>query len=167
MSNHVHLLVRETSESLAEVIKRIGVSYAQYYNKKYQHFGHLYQDRFKSEPVNDNAYFFTLLRYIRQNPIAAGICKKVGSYQWSSWAEYEMAENGVQTICSTKSVLARMPLDELRELVSDLLPKTEAILDFDSGSALKTDEEVTEFFFTSYGLEHPMDLHIYSRKRKN
>ena len=62
MTNHVHLLIRDGAESLAAVIKRIGVSYAQYYNKKYIHFGHLFQDRFKSEPVNDNGYFFTLLR---------------------------------------------------------------------------------------------------------
>ena len=72
MTNHVHLLIREVTESLSSVIKRIGVSYAQYYNKKYQHFGHLFQDRFRSEPVNDNAYFFTLLQYIHQNPAHRG-----------------------------------------------------------------------------------------------
>ena len=124
MPNHVHLLVREASDNLADVVKRIGGSYAQYFNKKYQHFGHLFQDRFKSEPVNDNAYFFTLLRYIHQNPIAAGICRDLGNYPWSSWGEYERTGNGIQAICSTKSVLARMPLDELRGLVYELLPQT-------------------------------------------
>ena len=165
MSNHVHLLIREASESLAEVIKRIGVSYAQYYNKKYLHFGHLFQDRFKSEPVNDNAYFFTLLRYIHQNPVTAGISPDIGSYRWSSWGEYERSGNGIQTICSTKSVLARMPLDELRELVSDLMPKTQTILDFDSGSAMKTDDEL-KAFLSSFGLKCPMDLQLYSRERQ-
>ena len=167
MSNHVHLLIRETNESLADVIKRIGVAYALYYNKKYLRFGHLFQDRFKSEPINDGAYFFTLLRYIHQNPVAAGISKDVASYQWSSWGEFEMTGSGIQSICNTKTVLARMPLDELRELVDDLLPKTIAILDFDSGCSVKTDEELKTFLVSSYGLEHPMDLQLYSRERQN
>ena len=105
MSNHVHLLIRESSECLASVIKRIAVSYAQYYNKKYIRFGHLFQDRFKSEPVNDNAYFFTLIQYIHQNPVAAGISCDVASYRWSSWSEYERAGVGIQEICCTKHVL--------------------------------------------------------------
>ena len=88
MSNHVHLLVRESSESLASVIKRIAVTYAQYFNKKYTRYGHLFQDRFRSEPVNDSAYFFTLLQYIHQNPVAAGLSRNVASYRWSSWSVY-------------------------------------------------------------------------------
>jgi len=34
---------------------------------------HLFRERFKSEPVNDMAYFVTLLRYIHQNPVKAGV----------------------------------------------------------------------------------------------
>ena len=167
MTNHVHLLIREASENLSSVIKRIGVSYAQYYNKRYLHFGHLFQDRFKSEPVNDNAYFFTLLQYIHQNPIAAGITTDVNSYQWSSWGEYERTGNDIQTICSTKAVLARMPLDNLRALVNELLPKTTMLLDFDSGSCVKTDEEMKDFFASNYGLEKPMDLQLYDKERRD
>ena len=167
MTNHVHLLIREAAESLSDVIKRIAVSYAQYYNKKYIHFGHLFQDRFKSEPVNDNAYFFTLLRYIHQNPVAAGITADVASYRWSSWGEYESAGNGIQSVCSTKAVLARMPLDELRELINDLLPNTTMILDFNSGTNVKTDDELKDFLTTTFGLRHPTDLQLYSRERQN
>ena len=167
MPNHIHLLIREGSEMLAEVIKRIGVSYAQYYNKKYLRFGHLFQDRYRSEPVNDNTYFFTLLRYIHQNPVAAGLVNDVISYRWSSWGEYERSGNGIQTICSTKAVLTRMSFDDLRSLVYEPLPKAVMILDYDSGSIVKTDEEMREFFLTSFGLKHPMDLQLYSRERRN
>ena len=38
-----------------------------YYNRKYLRDGHLFKERFRSEPVNDMAYFVTLLRYIHQN----------------------------------------------------------------------------------------------------
>ena len=47
MDNHVHLLVKKQSESISTVIKRLAVSYAYYFNRKYSHNGHLFQDRFK------------------------------------------------------------------------------------------------------------------------
>jgi REP element-mobilizing transposase RayT len=167
MSNHVHLLIQEKEESIGETIKRLGDSYARYYNKKYYRNGHLFQDRFKSEPVNDNAYFFTLLQYIHQNPVAAGITTDVTSYQWSSWGEYERAGNGIQSVCSTKAVLSRVALDDLRALVNEPLPKTVMVLDYDNGSSIKTDDEMKEFFVSSYGLKNPMDLQLYSRDRRN
>lgn len=167
MSNHVHLLIRETEEKLGEVIKRIGISYAKHFNSKYQHYGHLFQDRYKSEPVNDAAYFFTLLRYIHQNPLAAGLVKRVCDYEWSSWSDYEQSKNGIPTICNTAQVLSRMSLPELRELVNDPLPKTTIVLDYDSGSQSKTDSEVKDFLIESFGLKQPSDLQLYSRERRN
>ena len=67
MSNHFHLLVMEKDWKIAEVIKSLASSYVFYYNKKNERIGHLFQERFKSEPCNDMEYFTTLLRYIHQN----------------------------------------------------------------------------------------------------
>lgn len=88
MGNHVHLLLKIQDEGLETVFKRIGGRYAYYYNAKYQRVGPLFQDRFKSEPVEDDAYFVTVLRYIHQNPVKAGLCKKVEDYAYSSFCEY-------------------------------------------------------------------------------
>lgn len=52
MDNHVHLLIKEGPEGLAAAMKRINASYAYYFNQKNRRVGHLFQDRFKSEPVN-------------------------------------------------------------------------------------------------------------------
>ena len=82
MGNHVHLLLREGEEPLELVFKRLGVSYVYYYNWKYQLQGHLFQDRFRSEPVDDDAYFMDVLRYICQNPIKAGLSENVTDYPW-------------------------------------------------------------------------------------
>ena len=60
-----------------------------WYNIKYERKGHLFQDRFKSEPVDDDAYFLTVMRYIHQNPIKAGLCKKADGYKYSSFQEYK------------------------------------------------------------------------------
>ena len=57
MGNHVHLLVKESGEPLSETIKRISSSYVYYYNHKYGRIGHLFQERFKSQPVCDWTYF--------------------------------------------------------------------------------------------------------------
>lgn len=84
MSNHVHLLVREQSVSVSQVLQRIGVSYAYRFNRKYDRSGHLFQDRFKSEPVEDDRYFATVVRYIHRNPVKAGICERPDQYLWSS-----------------------------------------------------------------------------------
>ena len=90
MSNHVHLLVKETEEPISNIIKRIGGSYAFWYNKKYERCGHLFQERYKSEPVEDDEYFLTVLRYIHQNPTKAGMVKDISAYKWSSYNEYTM-----------------------------------------------------------------------------
>ena len=74
MSNHVHILLREENGAYAGLMKKITISYASYYNKKYDRVGHVFQDRFLSEAVNDDAYFLTALRYIYKNPEKAGIC---------------------------------------------------------------------------------------------
>jgi len=50
MTNHVHLLVKEGKEDLGPIFKRIGASYVYWYNWKCNRSGHLFQDRFKSEP---------------------------------------------------------------------------------------------------------------------
>ncbi|WP_442596711.1 transposase [Neobacillus sp. D3-1R] len=72
MDNHVHLLVREMEETLSDAIKRVSSSYVYWYNFKYERVGHLFQERFKSENVENTSYFLTVLRYIHQNPVRQG-----------------------------------------------------------------------------------------------
>ena len=165
MTNHVHLLIRESAEALASVIHRIATAYAHYYNNKYFRCGHLFQDRFKSEPVNDQGYFFTLLRYIHQNPMAAGLSKGIDDYEWSSWKEYAGYRGCTSGFCDIRAVLSQMPIHELHELVSDPLPKAAMILDLDSGRKILSDEDV-KVFLSSFGLRQPADLQLYSRERR-
>ena len=82
MGNHVHLLLQEGIEPLETVFKRIGTSYVYYYNWKYELSGHLFQDRFRSEPIDTDAYFLDVLRYICQNPVKAGLSDKAFEYPW-------------------------------------------------------------------------------------
>jgi len=88
MGNHVHLLLKEGNEDLAHSFKRIAGSYVYWYNQKYDRCGHLFQDRFRSEAITNDGHYLTVLRYIHQNPVKAGLCKKVQDYAYSSIGEY-------------------------------------------------------------------------------
>lgn len=73
MGNHIHLLLKPENEPLELIFRRIGSKYVYWYNLKYQRTGHLFQDRFKSEPVENISGFFVVLRYIHQNPVKAKV----------------------------------------------------------------------------------------------
>ncbi len=74
MSNHVHLLLYEKNNAHSQILKKVLVSYAAYYNQKYERVGHVFQDRFRSEPIDDGRHLLNVIRYIYQNPQKAGIC---------------------------------------------------------------------------------------------
>ncbi len=88
MWNHVHLLFCEGNEEVSNSMKRIGVSYAFHYHTKYKTVGHLFQDRFRSEPVDQEDYLLTVIRYIHQNPVKAGIVNSPEQWKWSSCLGY-------------------------------------------------------------------------------
>ena len=88
MSNHIHLLIKEALDPISLIVKRISASYVFWFNDKYGRCGHLFQDRFKSEPIDNDLYFMTVLRYIHQNPLKAGLVGNVGDWKWSSYNDY-------------------------------------------------------------------------------
>ena len=95
MTNHVHLLIKEGNEEIGDTVRRINVAYAQYHNKKHGRTGHLFQNRYKSEAVNDDNYLLVVMRYIHQNPIKAGIGKNIEDYKWSSYKRCLMDQKSI------------------------------------------------------------------------
>lgn len=91
MDNHVHLLLQELEESVGDIMKRIGASYVYWFNRKYERVGHLFQARFRSEVVEDDSYFLTVLRYIHQNRVRAKLVDRCIDYHWSSYVAYASA----------------------------------------------------------------------------
>ena len=63
-------------------------SYVYWYNQKYERIGNLFQDRYVSEPVEDDTYFLTAMRYIFQNLVKAKLVANVDYYIWSSYNEF-------------------------------------------------------------------------------
>ena len=93
MDNHVHLLMEQTTTELETIMKRIEVKFVKWYNRKYKRIGYLFQDRYKSEPINDEGYFRTVFRYIHQNPLHAGLETVIGTYRWSSYYDYAISQS--------------------------------------------------------------------------
>ena len=164
MTNHVHLLLRQLTEPVSKSIQRLGVSYSRHYNKKYGHTGHLFQDRFKSEPVVDITYFIKLLQYIHQNPVAAGISDKVQDYKWSSWHEYEDSKH--HDLCDIRPVIDRIPLDELRELVCN--PVEGYILDDEEEYWIyKKDREIKDAICRRLNIKSLAEIQNMNKEMRN
>ena len=153
MNNHFHLLIREREESVGETVKRIASSYVYYYNRKYLRDGHLFKERFRSEPVNDMAYFVTLLRYIHQNPVKAGVVEHVRDYEFSSWGEYDGSVDSVFQICDTATVLRRMSFEQLNDLVNEMLPEDVRCVDIEDPSRSRpSDDQVWQMIREMVGV---------------
>ncbi|NLZ92724.1 MAG: transposase [Firmicutes bacterium] len=88
MDNHVHILLYGEHENLSRLVKRINTSYVYYFNKKQSRVGHLFHDRFKSQPVETDAYLLAVVRYIHNNPVKAGMVADPLDYRWSSYRSY-------------------------------------------------------------------------------
>jgi len=88
MTNHVHLLISENTDSISRIMSRIGTRYAYWYNRKYGRSGHVFQGRYGSECVEDDSYLLTVVRYIHNNPVKAGIVQRPEDYKWSSIHSY-------------------------------------------------------------------------------
>jgi len=83
MNNHYHLLVYMIGTNLSSALQKINSRYSIYFNNKYKRVGPLWQGRFKSWYVYDEAYLTSLIRCIEFNPIKANITRSIGEYKWS------------------------------------------------------------------------------------
>ena len=108
MGNHIHLLLEMGKEDCSLVMKRICTRFVYWYNLKYDRVGHLFQDRYKSEPVEDESYMTMAVAYIHQNPMKAGITKGL-SYKYSSYDKY--IQKDFSFVDGEKVIEALFPFD--------------------------------------------------------
>lgn len=89
MDTHAHLIIDCCGADISKIMQGINQCYAQYYNKKYNRHGHLFQDRFKSKIVNTGSYLMKLSGYIHNNPSdIKRYSGKVEEYEFSSLGIY-------------------------------------------------------------------------------
>src|SRR5258706_9988752 len=127
MPDHFHLLVylpenseatRLTAQSgltgiqvLSRKLGTILSSYTQAINKQEKRSGSLFQPKTKAKDASTNSYALTCFHYIHQNPLKAGLVKKIEDWQYSSFKEYYQ---GFDLICNKQLAveLLDIPTDE-------------------------------------------------------
>lgn len=89
MSNHVHMIIDANGADISDIMHSINFAYAMYFNTTHKRHGHLFQDRFRSEMVNDLNYLLALSAYVHNNPTdIAGYAECPERYEYSSLAVY-------------------------------------------------------------------------------
>jgi len=87
MPNHWHLVLwpREDGE-LSEFLRWLTVTHTQRWHA-HRHTagtGPLYQGRFKSFPIQQDAHLLTVCRYVERNALRAGLVERAEAWPWSS-----------------------------------------------------------------------------------
>ena len=124
MPNHYHLLLETRFENLSSALKRLDQDYSQYFNRKYDRVGSLWQGRFKSWFVHDEKYLNVLIKYIERNPIKKGMTSRIGEYPWAS--------SVTVTTAATATENHALSFDEIAQLTeffsTKFLPRAELTL---------------------------------------
>ena len=162
MPNHVHLLIHENAVKLETIFRRIGSTYVYWYNGKYERTGHLFQDRFKSEPVEDDTYFLTVIRYIHQNPVKAGLCEKPEDYAYSSLKNY-FEKDGLH---DSQMVLEMMDAEEFKAWNAQAVD--ESCMDMsDRPRKQLTDKRAWELIRRSSGCKSTAEFQMLERGKRD
>ncbi len=119
MPNHFHLLLKQTREGgIVKFMQKLGTGYTNYFNKKYERVGGLFQGRFKAVLVKKDAHLTYLPHYIHLNPLDLKFpewknkkiknykeaIKFLEGYRWSSFLDY-IGEKNFPSLTSRKFLL--------------------------------------------------------------
>lgn len=90
MTNHYHLLIRSPEVPLHKIMARINRRYSDYYSKKYNHVGRIYEKRYYSKETYGTTAILAVSSYIHRNPIDTKkpMVKHLEDYPYSSFPLY-------------------------------------------------------------------------------
>ncbi len=170
MRNHIHLLIKEGKESISQAMKRIGTSFVYWYNLKYERCGHLFQDRYKSEPVEDDRYLLVVLRYIHQNPVKALQVSNPALYKWSSYRDYIDNKNNKLTdidfILDILNPRRRKAVEEYKTYMKED-SNEQCLEDVNSNGKHLSDEDAINLFNELTQLKDPKILQEMSKMERD
>ena len=85
MPNHFHLVLQPThSAAISPFMQWWMTSHVRRYHRHYHSHGHVWQGRFKSFPIQQDAHLLTVVRYVLQNPVRAHLVDRAPEWPWSS-----------------------------------------------------------------------------------
>lgn len=84
MPNHYHLLLSpRKKDGISKFMQKVNIGYAKYFNKKYERKGALFESRFKSLLINNDAYFTYIPFYIHLNPL---------DFKYKEWRDHQLSD---------------------------------------------------------------------------
>jgi putative transposase len=87
MPNHWHLVLwPEDDGDLGTFMQKLTITHARNW-QEHRHrvgFGHLYQGRYKSFPVEHDEHFYQVVRYVERNALRARLVRRAENWRWSS-----------------------------------------------------------------------------------
>jgi len=87
MSNHYHLVLRPlVNGEMSRFMGWVNGTHTMRYHAHYHTggMGHVYQQRFKSFPIQDDEHFFVVCRYVERNALRAGLVSDAQDWKWGS-----------------------------------------------------------------------------------
>src|SRR4029077_2895878 len=80
-----HLLLQpETGQTISRILQSLTVAHTWRYHKRHRSSGHVWQGRFKSPAIQDDAHLLVVLRHIEANPSGAKLVSAPAEYRWSN-----------------------------------------------------------------------------------
>lgn len=142
MKNHYHLLLSERVENgISLFLRKFNVGYANYFNKRYERKGTLFQGRTKKILIAHEPHFLYILHYLHLNPLdylagaekwrlrskgsiasASEALEYLDSYRWSSYSDY-IGRKNFPSILTTS--LFKEALGDPRESLETFLREVE------------------------------------------
>ncbi|MCP4477091.1 MAG: hypothetical protein GY818_03265 [Planctomycetaceae bacterium] len=87
MKNHWHMVLSPQEDGgMSAFVGWISLTHTQRYHAHHRTtgYGHVYQGRFRSFPVQDDEHFHTVCRYVERNALTAKTVKCAEKYRWGS-----------------------------------------------------------------------------------
>jgi len=159
MENHVHLLAYDEEHGTPLLMKKLGVSYSGYFNQKYERSGHLFQDRYLSEAIEDERYLLSVFRYILNNPQKAGLGSAF-DYEWSSVSQYGAPDAFTDTSLLCELIGSREDYYAFLQVEND-----DVCMEYNSSS--RNDEWAKEIIRKCVGTESGTAIQRYDRRRRD
>ena len=87
MPNHWHLVLwPESDGDLGAFMQKLSISHVRNW-QEHRHrvgYGHLYQGRYKSFPIESDDHFYQVVRYVERNALRAKLVRRAEDWRWGS-----------------------------------------------------------------------------------
>ena len=122
----------------------------------------MFQDRFKSEPIEDEKYLLTAIRYIHQNPVKAGMVENIDEYKYSSYNEYISDKNKLIDKDFVYEIVNKEGF-----IIFNNEKNEDKCLDIDNFEFRMTDEDAKKIIKKITGCDNATELQLFGQDERN